>query len=59
MNTEIKTHMIAYAQDLSYWLDDGLDSLNFFTAGTPYFESVESAEEYIANLRNTANKLEI
>jgi len=59
MNDKIKTHMLAYALDLSYWLEEGLDSLNFVTAGTPYFESEEEAEEYITNLYNTANKMEI
>ena len=54
MNDKIKTHMLAYARDLTYWLAEDLESLNYVTVGTPYFKSEEEAEKYIASIYKEA-----
>ena len=49
--------MMRYIEDLEHMYDRGLDGLNFFTSGTPYFDNKEEAEEYILQLKALVIKL--
>ena len=48
-----------YEADLTYnHKQDGINSLNYFTCGTPCFETEEEAEKYLADLSTTIRLLE-
>ena len=48
-----------YEADLTYnYRQEGVDTLNYSTCGTPEFETGEQAEKYIADLSTTIRLLE-
>ena len=48
-----------YEADLTFQQqDDGIHSLNHFTSGTPYFDTEEEAEKYLADLNITIKLME-
>ena len=40
----------AHAGDLAYWRGLDIESVNYYTSGTPYFNNFEEMDEYIAEL---------
>jgi hypothetical protein len=49
----------SYMADLEYTHgNDGIHSLNHFTSGTPYFDTEEEAEKYLADLNITIKLME-
>jgi hypothetical protein len=48
-----------YEADLTYnRQQDGINSLNYVTCGTPYFDTEKEAEKYLADLSTTIQLLE-
>ena len=47
----VKSLLQAYLSDLEYNVCSGVDNLNHFTSGTPYFDTEEEAQEYIEELK--------
>ena len=52
MKDELKDYLNAYLGDLDYWcgLERDLDSVNFYTNGTPEFVNTEDLKAYTARL---------
>lgn len=47
-----------YIQDLEYQIANlDLDSLNFFTSGTPFFDSADEARDYLAAVKQAHQEL--
>jgi hypothetical protein len=48
-----------YCEDLEYKIrGNDVDSINYGTSGTPYFETHAAAVEYVLELRDTIKKME-
>jgi hypothetical protein len=49
-----------YEADLTYnYRQEGVDTLNYSTCGTPYFDTEKEAEQYLADLSTTIQLLEV
>lgn len=52
-----KKFLQAYLSDLEYWTQDGVDSVNHVTCGTPFFENERELDHYIRKLKACINNL--
>ena len=50
MNDEIKQYLKCYLGDLEYWSGLDIESVNYYTSGTPTMESEEQFAAYIKPL---------
>jgi len=50
MKDELKVYVDAYLGDLDYWCSRYLESVNFYTNGTPEFVNTEELKAYTARL---------
>jgi len=48
---ETLTFLEAYKGDLEYGINNGIDSINHSTSGTPYFYGMGEANEYLSELQ--------
>ncbi len=50
---KVESFLEAYEDDLNYHRNNGIESLNHYTSGTPYFDTDAAEDEYMADLRTT------
>ena len=59
MNDEIKQYLKCYLGDLEYWSGLDIESVNYYTSGTPTMESEEQFAAYIKPLEDLLTNEEI